>query len=103
MTTARGSPRDDIRDLVAYLKTLHGFDPSKPRGLGSTGGVTYERIRGAAAEPQNWLTYWGDYSGRHFSSLTQINRRMWPSFRLSGPCRCPATVLCNRCQSSWTE
>ena len=73
---------NDLRDLVAYLKTLHGFDPSKPSPLanargsddqGSTGGVPYERIREAAAKPQNWLTYWGDYSGRHFSGLAQIN------------------------------
>jgi alcohol dehydrogenase (cytochrome c) len=65
---------NDLRDLVAYLKTLHGFDPSRPPDPDSTGGVSYERIRGAAAEPQNWLTYWGDYSGRHFSGLAQINR-----------------------------
>ncbi|SPF51086.1 Pyrrolo-quinoline quinone (modular protein) [Candidatus Sulfopaludibacter sp. SbA4] len=65
---------NDLLDLVAYLKTLHGFDPSKPPNPSSTGGVTYERIRGAEAEPQNWLTYWGDYSGRHFSSLAQINQ-----------------------------
>jgi alcohol dehydrogenase (cytochrome c) len=64
---------NDLRDLVAYLKTLHGFDPSKPSDPGSTGGVTYDRIRAAQAEPQNWLTYWGDYGGRHFSSLAQIN------------------------------
>jgi alcohol dehydrogenase (cytochrome c) len=63
----------DIRDVIAYLKTLHGYDPSKSPPLNSTGGVPYERIRGAASEPQNWLTYWGDYSGRHFSSLAQIN------------------------------
>ena len=27
----------------------------------------------AAAEPQNWLTYWGDYRGTHYSPLSQIN------------------------------
>ena len=65
---------NDLRDLVAYLKTLHSLGPSRPPDLSSTGGVTGERIRRAAAEPQNWLTYWGDYSGRHFSSLAQINQ-----------------------------
>ena len=63
----------DVRNLVAYLKTLNGFDPGKTPGPDSTGAVSYERIRNAAAEPQNWLTHWGDYSGRHFSPLAQIN------------------------------
>jgi alcohol dehydrogenase (cytochrome c) len=35
--------------------------------------VTYERILNASQEPQNWLTYSGDYSGRRFSELKQIN------------------------------
>jgi alcohol dehydrogenase (cytochrome c) len=65
----------DIRNLVAYLKTLNGFEPSKAPGPDATGGVAYERIRNAAEEPQNWLTHWGDYSGRHFSPLSQINAR----------------------------
>ena len=25
--------------------------------------VSFERLKNAAAEPQNWLTYWGDYRG----------------------------------------
>ncbi|HVI09105.1 MAG TPA: PQQ-dependent dehydrogenase, methanol/ethanol family [Candidatus Binatia bacterium] len=35
--------------------------------------VTSERLLNANQEPQNWLTYSGDYSGRRFSSLDQIN------------------------------
>ncbi|MBI3475848.1 MAG: PQQ-dependent dehydrogenase, methanol/ethanol family [Acidobacteria bacterium] len=35
--------------------------------------VTSERLVNAAREPQNWLTYSGDYSGRRFSGLKQIN------------------------------
>lgn len=34
--------------------------------------LAFERLRNAAAEPQNWLTYWGDYQGRHYSGLKQI-------------------------------
>jgi alcohol dehydrogenase (cytochrome c) len=34
--------------------------------------VGYDRLLNAAKEPQNWLTYGGDYSSHHFSSLTQI-------------------------------
>ena len=35
--------------------------------------VTYERLRAAAREPQNWLTYSGAYSGWRYSTLNQIN------------------------------
>jgi alcohol dehydrogenase (cytochrome c) len=35
--------------------------------------VNYERILGARAEPQNWLTYYGAYDGQRYSSLDQIN------------------------------
>ena len=43
--------------------------------LAGTGGaqVTAERLVNAAKEPQNWLMYSGDYSGRRFSKLDQIN------------------------------
>ena len=36
--------------------------------------VTYDRLLHADREPQNWLTYSGNYSGQRFSPLTQINR-----------------------------
>ncbi len=34
--------------------------------------VSFGRLKNAASEPQNWLTYWGDYAGTHYSRLTQI-------------------------------
>ena len=34
--------------------------------------VPFERILGASKEPQNWLTYSGDYTGRRHSALKQI-------------------------------
>jgi alcohol dehydrogenase (cytochrome c) len=37
------------------------------------GQVTFERLLNAGKEPQNWLTYSGDYSGRRFSALDQVN------------------------------
>jgi PQQ-dependent dehydrogenase (methanol/ethanol family) len=63
----------EIQNIVAYLKTLNGRDLAKTIRVDIPGGLTYERIRNSAAEPQNWLTYWGDYQGRHYSSLKQIN------------------------------
>ncbi len=35
--------------------------------------VTFERLANSAKEPQNWMTYSGDYAGRRFSTLDQIN------------------------------
>ena len=34
--------------------------------------VSFPRIRNASAEPRNWLTYWGDYGGNHYSRLDGI-------------------------------
>jgi alcohol dehydrogenase (cytochrome c) len=34
--------------------------------------VTFDRLLNSAKEPQNWLTYSGDYSGKRFSPLDQI-------------------------------
>ncbi len=59
----------EIQSLVAYLRTQTARDLSAD----IPGGVTYDRLRNAAAEPQNWLTYWGDYQGRHYSALKQID------------------------------
>jgi alcohol dehydrogenase (cytochrome c) len=35
--------------------------------------VTYERLLNARSEPHNWLTYYGDYDGKRYSPLDQIN------------------------------
>src|SRR5579863_6690123 len=35
--------------------------------------VTFERLENSAKEPQNWMTYSGDYSGKRFSALDQVN------------------------------
>ena len=32
-----------------------------------------DRLRNAAAEPHNWLTYSGTYSGQRYSTLRQID------------------------------
>ena len=40
--------------------------------LGLAAQVPSDRIRNAAAEPQNWLTYSGTYSGHRYSTLRQI-------------------------------
>jgi alcohol dehydrogenase (cytochrome c) len=46
--------------------------------------VTYERIRNARAEPENWLTYYGTYDGHRYSPLdhitTQNVKRLTPAW-----------------------
>lgn len=39
----------------------------------SVAQVTSERLTNASKEPQNWMMYSGDYPGRRFSGLDQIN------------------------------
>src|SRR5512141_636020 len=34
--------------------------------------ITFDRLLNSSKEPQNWLTYSGDYSGKRFSLLDQI-------------------------------
>jgi alcohol dehydrogenase (cytochrome c) len=63
----------EIRDLVAYLKTLRGRDLGKTTDPDPPGGLSFERIQNAQAVARNWLTYWGSYRGQHFSALEQIN------------------------------
>ena len=36
-------------------------------------GVGADRLVKANQEPHNWLMYWGDYQGTHYSPLTQID------------------------------
>ena len=63
----------DITNLVAYLSTLRVRDLTKTATAPVLpGGVTYDRLLNAKAEPHNWLMYWGDYQGTHYSSLSSI-------------------------------
>src|SRR5271157_3292637 len=70
---ARRLNAPEIQNLVAYLKTLTGRDLAQPVAVNIPGGLTSERIVNARAEPQNWLSYWGDPQGWHYSTLSQID------------------------------
>jgi PQQ-dependent dehydrogenase (methanol/ethanol family) len=64
----------EVTELVAYLRAQQGRDLAKTATAPPLpGGVTYERLRNASAEPHNWLMYWGNYQGTHFSPLTSID------------------------------
>ena len=63
----------ELDNLIAFLKTT---EPSEIRPGPWTPSpdlnVSFQRIRNAREEPQNWLTYWGDYQGTHYSHLKSI-------------------------------
>ena len=65
---------DEISNLIAYLRTLNERDLTKTGAAPLTGGLTADRVLRAHAEPHNWLTYWGDYQGTHFSRLKQVTK-----------------------------
>ncbi|MDQ2945481.1 MAG: PQQ-binding-like beta-propeller repeat protein, partial [Acidobacteriota bacterium] len=44
--------------------------------------VSFDRIVNAVKEPQNWLTYWGDYGAVRYRDLKQINTANAKDLRL---------------------
>ena len=72
MPAARGLSADEIGDLVAFLKTQNGRDLAATAQADISGGLTWARLRNAPAEPANWLTYWGNNHGHHYSALKEI-------------------------------
>jgi len=56
----------NLRADTTSIPTGNAADPS-------ASGVTLARLVNAHAEPHNWLMYWGDYQGTHYSALTQID------------------------------
>ncbi len=58
--------KQTTRTLSVSLSLLLSVFPAKAQ-------VPYERIRHAEREPQNWLTYSGNYQSHRFSPLAQIN------------------------------
>jgi PQQ-dependent dehydrogenase (methanol/ethanol family) len=63
----------DLNNLIAFLKKT---EPSEigpgPWTPSPDLNVSFHRIRNAREEPQNWLTYWGDYQGTHYSRLRSV-------------------------------
>jgi alcohol dehydrogenase (cytochrome c) len=59
----------EIGDVAAYLKA--SADPTAQADP-THAVVSWNRLLNASKEPSNWMTYWGDLAGAHFSSLTEI-------------------------------
>ena len=63
---------------IDYVDAGHATDQATASGvLGEAPpvvqGVTFDRLCRARSEPQNWLTYYGDYDGYRYSELDQID------------------------------
>jgi alcohol dehydrogenase (cytochrome c) len=65
-----GPPMDDVIAFLKKAPPLQGAF-SAPVSGGDL-SVGFERLARADQEPQNWLTYWGDLRGTHYSGLTSI-------------------------------
>jgi PQQ-dependent dehydrogenase (methanol/ethanol family) len=63
---------DQVWQLVSYIRGLNKSGAKAAAATAAPPELTADRIRKAHTEPANWLTYWGDYSGRHYSPLNQI-------------------------------
>jgi PQQ-dependent dehydrogenase (methanol/ethanol family) len=64
---------DQLDDVLAFLRNI---GPSgRPRAEWKPSAdlnVSFSRLKNASSEPRNWLTYWGNYAGTHYSRLTSI-------------------------------
>ena len=82
----------DVTNIVAYLHAQHERDLSTTWAQPVAGGVTPERLRHPQGEPQNWLMYWGDYQGTHFSPLSQITPANATQLRAAWAAPVPGTT-----------
>lgn len=72
MPAPRLSPAE-LDNLVAFLaKPGASLPPSAEWKPSPDLNVSFERLKNASAEPRNWLTYWGNYQGTHYSGLDSI-------------------------------
>src|SRR5579871_771125 len=56
-------PRCTLQGLAAVLALTASLAQAQ---------VTFDRLLGSAKEPQNWLSYSGNYNSQRYSGLTQI-------------------------------
>lgn len=66
------NPKDKA-DLLAFLvKAEPVYESDAEWKPAADFNVTFDRLNNAAAEPHNWLSYWGDLRGTHYSGLKQV-------------------------------
>ncbi len=71
--------RDNV--IAFLLKAPPNSAPPSKWTPAADFNVTFARLKNAAAEPHNWLTYWGDFRGTHYSGLKQITPANVPSLK----------------------
>ena len=72
-TTSLSAAQTD--NLIAFLmkRLLSSSDSSLVSWTPAADlNVSFARMKNARQEPENWLTYWGDYEGTHYSRLDTI-------------------------------
>jgi PQQ-dependent dehydrogenase (methanol/ethanol family) len=68
----------EVDDMIAFLmenpsRSNADSDPASIRWEPASDlNVSFARIKNSTHEPNNWLTYWGDYRGTHYSGLHSI-------------------------------
>ena len=65
-----------IAQLIAYIRSISPSTPrpaAAPTAVAPAPNLTFDRLRHASSEPQNWLTYWGDYQGTHYSAPRAVS------------------------------
>src|SRR5262245_17535010 len=59
------------KSTLADLRVDNATPTADPTPLAIN--VPFDRLVKSNAEPHNWLTYWGDFQGTHYSTLNQID------------------------------
>ncbi|HUO23805.1 MAG TPA: PQQ-dependent dehydrogenase, methanol/ethanol family [Caulobacteraceae bacterium] len=62
----------EIDDIAAYLGQQRKRDFSQTIKAEPPSVLSYDQLAKSRTDPAEWLTYWGDYGGHHFSDLSQI-------------------------------
>ena len=73
MPAAKLKP-SQVEDVIAFLMKASPSEATAEWKPSPDLNVTTERLRNADSEPHNWLTYWGNLRGTHYSRLDQITR-----------------------------
>ncbi|HEY7170451.1 MAG TPA: PQQ-dependent dehydrogenase, methanol/ethanol family [Vicinamibacterales bacterium] len=82
----------DLQNLIAFLARQRGRDLAKTSAQPLGDAVPFDRLKNAKAEPHNWLMYWGDYQGTHFSPLDQVTPANVKTLRAAWAAPIPGTI-----------
>lgn len=62
-----------MNNVIAFLKKAPPLEVETANWVPSADlNVSFQRLKAADEEPQNWLTYWGNLRGTHYSGLSAI-------------------------------